>query len=91
MELDLKILQANGEQTIKVDENSAVKYTLLQEPIDLTALKQERERLVAQLEAKKPSDSILIEFGKNSHPYYLKDVYAINTRIAEIDAILEGK
>jgi len=69
------------------DGKTAVKYTVVEETIDLEALRQEKEALEQQLAMPKPSDKELIEMGKGVHPYY-QPKEMIEARIREINSIL---
>ena len=69
------------------DGKTAVKYTVVEETIDLEALRQEKEALEQQLAMPKPSDKELIELGKSTHPYFMDKTY-LQKRLEEIKAIL---
>lgn len=70
----------------KVDENTAIKYSVKEERIDLKALRQEKENLERELATEKPSDEELIGIGKAYSTYYNKD--DLINRLEEIDKIL---
>ena len=76
-------------QIKKVDEDTAIKYKVVSEKIDLKALRQEKAELEEQLNMKEPSKEELIELGKSQHPYYW-DKTDIENRIKQIDDILKG-
>jgi len=75
------------EKIVIQDENTAVKYFVQEESIDLEALRREREMLEQILNIPKPSDEELIEIGKMQHPYFQERTH-IQTRINEINKIL---
>ena len=70
------------------DGKTAVKYTVVEETIDLEALRQEKEALEQQLAMPEPTKEELIELGKGMHPYYQPREW-IEARIKEIDSILK--
>jgi hypothetical protein len=75
------------EEIIKIDENTAKRYRVVEETIDLQALKAEKENLEAELNMKEPRDKELIEMGKMMHPFYRnKDV--IIQRLEELNKLL---
>jgi len=73
-----------------VSKDVLKKITTTEELIDLKALKEEKSSLVAQAEAKPPTDIELIEAGKSIHPYY-QDIIWTAQRIKEIDILLGVK
>jgi len=75
------------EIVVKQDKNTAIKYRVIEEAIDLEALKQEKENLQAQLDVPEPTKEELIEQGKMMHPYYQDNTW-ITDRINEINSIL---
>lgn len=77
------------EQVVSIDTKTAIKYRVIEEKIDLEALKAEKASLEAQLVAKEPTEKELIEMGKAFHPYYQRDIEAIKKRIEEIDGNLQ--
>ena len=84
--MDLSTL--SGQEQIKIiDKNTAIKYYVKEEVIDLGALKQEKENLEQMLNIPKPTDEELIELGKSQHPYYQDKTY-IRDRIEQINKIL---
>lgn len=76
------------EQIKKVDEKTAIRYRVVEEMIDLEALRREKKNLEAQLEVKEPSDEELIEHGKMIHSFYTIDAQSVRQRIDEINKIL---
>ena len=79
----------NTEQIVKVDENTAKRIKVVEETIDLEALRQEKESLEEQLNMPEPSQEELIELGKTIHPYYA-DRAAIEARISQIEEVLKN-
>jgi len=75
------------EKIVKIDDKTAVRYRVVEEVIDLEALRQEKQALEEQLAMPEPSKEELIEQGKIIHPYYT-DKSWIEKRITEIDSIL---
>jgi len=78
----------NTEQIVKVDENTAKRIRVVEEVIDLEALRQEKESLEAQLNIPEPTKEELIELGKGVHPYYQPKDW-IRKRIEEIEELLK--
>lgn len=78
------------EKIIKVDEKTAKKYRVVEETIDLEALKREKEQLEAQLQMPEPTQEELIEAGKLIHPYYQINKEAIQERIKQIEELLNS-
>jgi hypothetical protein len=77
------------EQIVKsVDGTTAIRYKVVEEVIDLEALRQEKEELQAIAELKEPTVEELIELAKQYHEYYL-DKNQIRNRIAEINLLLK--
>jgi len=77
------------EQIKKVDEKTAKKYRVVEEKIDLEALRQEKESLEEMLNMPEPTKEELIEAGKGLHPYYQLDREKIKKRISTIEQILK--
>jgi ATPase subunit of ABC transporter with duplicated ATPase domains len=75
-------------QTVAVDAHTSIKYTVVEEIIDLDRLKMELETLTAQLEQKEPSLEELAEWGRQFHPFYRINSDEINARIKEINSQL---
>jgi len=64
-------------QIKKIDENTAKRYRVVEEKIDLGRMKAE----LAELEAmEEPSEEELINWAKINHPYYFE-------RIADMDVL----
>ena len=76
-------------QIVKVDKDTAIKYSVVEERIDLNALKQEKVNLEAQLEEKEPSEKELSEAGRAFHPYFMQDKSSIQARIDYINEVLK--
>lgn len=76
------------EEIVKIDDKKAIRYRIVEEVIDLDALKKEKEALEAQLAEKEPSEEELVEVGRSVHSWYLRDIYFINKRLEEIDGLL---
>ncbi len=76
------------EKIVKIDENTAIRYRVVEEAIDLGALRQEKEALEEQLKMPEPTKEELLEQGKAMHPYY-QDKSWIEQRIRKINSILE--
>jgi hypothetical protein len=74
---------------VKIDEKTAIRYKVVEEKIDLEALRQEKADLEAQLEMKEPSIEELAEYGKVTHPYFRTDRVSLQNRIDEINKLLE--
>ena len=87
MATDLSTL-VGTEQIKQIDKKTAKRYRVVEETIDLEALKREKEMLEAELNMPEPSKEELIELGRSMHEYYLRDVEAIKKRIEEINNIL---
>lgn len=79
------------EKIIKVDENTAMKYVVSKETINLEALRNEKKMLEDELKFPEPSKEELIEMGKSMHPYYMRNIDMIKNRIEEINILLEIK
>jgi hypothetical protein len=60
---------------------------VVEETIDLEALKREKESLQAQLLAKEPEDKELLAFARTRHSYYAERDLAQN-RLTEITNFL---
>ncbi len=85
---DLSAL-AGQTQIKRLDEKTAIKYRVVEEAIDLEALRQEKESLEAMLAMPEPTTEELIEMGKSMHPYYQDREWVAN-RLEEINRILKG-
>jgi hypothetical protein len=75
--------------TVSKDKLTAIRYKVIEETIDLGALKREKESLQAQLEAKEPDEKELVEMGRMFHPYYTFDRINAENRVLEIKKLLE--
>ena len=74
-------------QIKRVDDKQAVRYRVVAEPIDLEALRREKEALEEILNMHEPSEEELIELGKSHHPFYI-DKTNIQKRIDKINNTL---
>ena len=63
---DLSTLSGQ-EQIKKIDKNTAIKYRVVEERVDLEQLKRELGEWESMAE---PGEEELIEMGKMNHPYY---------------------
>lgn len=72
------------ELIVNQDESTATRYVVVEETLNLDALRLELEQLEATMP--EPSDAELIEIGKMNHPYYM--VQRDEERIAYIKQIL---
>jgi len=70
------------------DKLTAIRYKVVEEKIDLEALRQERDALLEQLAVKEPSIEELIELGKGQHAFYIRDSKSIQQRLDMISKIL---
>jgi uncharacterized small protein (DUF1192 family) len=78
------------EITVRLSDDAAVRYRVVEERLDLAALRREKARLEAQLDEKEPSDEELREWGRMGHPYYARDESYVKKRVIEIDSILRA-
>jgi hypothetical protein len=76
------------EQIVLVDKDTAIRYKVIEEKIDLEALRREKEEIEARLAMKEPDEKELAEWGRMSHPYYMDNKLIMETRIAEIENLL---
>ena len=74
---------------VKIDDKTAIRYRVVEEKIDLEALKTEKEALQANLATPEPSELELIETGKANHPYYFQDIDSINQRLQVIEELIK--
>jgi len=75
------------EEIVKSEDGlTAIRYKVIEEKIDLEALRREREALEQILATKKPTDKELIELGKSYHSYYL-DKTSLLKRLEEIEKL----
>ena len=84
---DLSTLSSQ-EQIKKIDENTAIHYKVVEEMIDLEALRREKEGIEQTLATPKPTTEMLIEEGKGVDPYYRIDKALLTKRLDEINTIL---
>jgi len=71
------------------DGKTAIRYRVVEDTIDLEALRAEKENLEAELNQVEPSKEELIELGKMMHPFYMLDREYTQRRIDEINSLLE--
>jgi len=88
--IDLTELSDVKEKIVKIDEKTAKRYKVVEEAVDLEALKQEKANLEEQLNMPEPTKEELIELGKMYHPYYTLDREAIRARISQIEEFLNS-
>lgn len=86
---DLSAL-AGQTQIKRLGEKTAIKYRVVEEAIDLEALRQEKESLEAMLAMPEPTTEELIELGKAQHHYYT-DKTDLQNRLNQINSILGAK
>ena len=87
-ELTVDLLKLSGtEQIKKIDDKTAIKYKVVEETIDLEALRREKEGLEEMLSMEEPTKEELIELGKGQHPFYM-DKDDIQKRLDKINKIL---
>ena len=70
------------------DKKTAKRYRVVEEVIDLEALRQEKEVLEASLKFEKPTTEMLIQERMGIDPYYRTDKIAVQARIDTINKIL---
>ena len=75
------------EEIVKKDQNTAIRFRVVEETIYLPPLKQEVEDLKAELAEPEPSDQDLITWAKENHPFYLRDTTNIQNRIDELEGL----
>jgi len=75
------------EQIKKIDENTAVKYKVVEEKIDIGDLEIEKKGIEEQL-TKVLSDQELLEWAKQNYPYQNLNTEALKARLAEINSLL---
>lgn len=82
--LDCKKLQEKGEQIVKVDDKKAIRYKVVEEVIDLEALRQELEGWETMGESSKEQ---LMEYGKMNSPYFTvreERIKQLKAQLAEV-------
>lgn len=67
---DLSTLVSTEEIVKSKDGLTATKYRVIEESIDLEALRNEKAMLEELLNMKEPTKEELIEIGKGQHPFY---------------------
>ena len=83
---DLSTLVSTEEIVKSEDGLTAIRYKVIEEKIDLEALRREREAIEQILATPKPTDKELIELGKSYHNYYL-DKTSLLKRLEEIEGL----
>ena len=78
------------EEIVRVDENTAIKYSVHEERIDLGALEIEKRGIEEQL-AKIVDDQTLLEWAKANYPYQNIDRARLEARLVEITNLLGVK
>jgi hypothetical protein len=73
-------------EAIERHDGTATRYKVAVATLDLNALRQEKETLEAMLAIEEPSTNELVELGKTSHPFYLKE--ELQERLDRINEIL---
>ena len=84
----MDLSQVKRPQIINIDENTAIKYIVVEETINLERLRQEKEMLTSQLNMPEPADEVLIDMGKRIHPFYQINRDQLQARIDQIDEVL---
>jgi len=77
----------NTEQIVKVDENTAKRIKVVEEVIDLGALRIEKRGIEERL-SKVLTDEELLEWARQNYPYNNIDVEKERARLEEINKIL---
>jgi len=77
----------NIEQIVKVDENTAKRIRVVEETIDLGALRIEKRGIEEQL-AKVLTDDELLNWARANYPYQNIDRTKLEERLKEINKIL---
>lgn len=78
------------EIVVKTDEQTAFRYRVAIDRIDLQALRMEKRGLEARLQAEEPGEAELVEMGRSMHEYYMTDEARLQERLEEIEDILES-
>ena len=89
MQIGLSESSKIKEEVVKVDDKTAIRYRVVEERIDLKALRNEKEMLKEQLNMKEPAEEELIELGKSISFFYQQDKSYLQARIKEINNILD--
>ena len=77
------------EQIVKVDNNTLVKYHVVEERIDIGDLKLEKLSIEEQL--KQPTDEELLEWARANYPAREIDRVKLEERLAVINSLLGVK
>jgi len=84
--IDLSVLTST-EQIVKVDEDTAKRYKVVEETIDLGALRIEKKGIEEQL-SKVLTDEELLKWAKANYPYQNIEVERLKARLEEINKLL---
>lgn len=84
LQKDSKVLETIE---ISADGKTAKRYRVVEETIDLDALRKEKEALEAQLAEKEPSDKELLIWARENHTFFT-DKSHIELRLLEIEELL---
>lgn len=75
------------EEIVKVDEKTAKRYRVVEEVIDLEALRAEKQDLEQLLATPEPTQEELVNLGKGQHPFYWNKT-DLTARLAEVKKVL---
>jgi len=75
------------EEVIKQDENTAIRYRVVEQKIDLKALREEKEVLEKELNSKEPTQEELLRWARDTYPL-AKDKETLQSEIDAIESIL---
>jgi len=78
------------EEIVKVDDNTAIKYSVHEERIDLGALETEKLEIEARL-SRVLNDDKLLEWAKANYFLGAVDIEKLQARLEEINMILSLK
>lgn len=81
-------LSKEPDQIISIDKDTAIRYHVVSDGLDLRLLREEAESITAQLAEKPPSDKELMSVGRAMHPFYTRDMDALRTRLSYIENLL---
>ena len=73
---------------VKKDTNTAIRYKVVEEKIDLKALREEKENIEKVLVADPPSQEELLSWAKDNHEYYTTSKTYDEERLKGINKIL---
>jgi hypothetical protein len=74
------------EQIVLVDKDTAIRYKVIEEKIDLEALRREKEEIETRLEQPELTEKELAEYARSVIPLVSKE--SLQQRIEEIDLLL---